>query len=433
MLKHFAKLSSSLKSVLKYPSLEDQQVRFTDAGWPRVCTRTLWDLWSDDMWVSCDERRDMDSVEPSDEWEEFALFGCHYSLVIADNFSHVSGSAVKHEVQDLLRDVKPAEVKPNVLSSSFAGNPKGKGLRRYGATIKAGADEILHHGGHGPRGRLNTYDLITRHQASKAPHVNARTIRQLPGDELMCHTITSLQNGDGLLVGGRNSPDHASTSCFLGTDGKWTKVDDLPQGLYRHCASPVEVGMMECRTSTVLIFGGKVGSHQLSDQWLFWQLGRGWKEFEVVGSRPCPRFGACMTLAYGSKTKGFLTGGINERGKVITDMWNWELVLNDGITKVKCVLSPQVSGRLRDRSFGRFGARLVDSPRGLLLIGGISGISLIERRNEVLVVNRAKMQIWDDTTAPVTLVESDVLQFCIGPTVPRPLLVGFAVEIVDYN
>lgn len=83
MLAHFDKLKTPLKSVFNYPDINTQRDRFVKRGWPQVDVNTLWQIWADDQWISADERRKLDAIEPFDEWEEFAIFAAHYCVVIA--------------------------------------------------------------------------------------------------------------------------------------------------------------------------------------------------------------------------------------------------------------------------------------------------------------------------------------------------------------
>jgi tRNA wybutosine-synthesizing protein 4 len=86
MLAHFKKLHASIYAIERYLSLEQQSARFLESGWSGLeIARNLWDLWSDDAFTPPSLRRKLDTIEPFDEWEEFALFGGHYFLLVASN------------------------------------------------------------------------------------------------------------------------------------------------------------------------------------------------------------------------------------------------------------------------------------------------------------------------------------------------------------
>lgn len=83
MLAHFEKLRTPLRAIGRMDQMKD---RFAAAGFPEpgIDIRTLWELWSDPTFLSAEQRRALDRVEPFDEWEEFALFGSHYFLLVAE-------------------------------------------------------------------------------------------------------------------------------------------------------------------------------------------------------------------------------------------------------------------------------------------------------------------------------------------------------------
>src|SRR5437868_4653194 len=87
MMAHFDKLQTPLRAVEKYSSTTDQLERFRRLGWPYISVCNLWKLWSSSHFASVSERKELDRIEPFDEWEEFALFGCHYFLLVADTVS----------------------------------------------------------------------------------------------------------------------------------------------------------------------------------------------------------------------------------------------------------------------------------------------------------------------------------------------------------
>lgn len=83
MLKHFEKLGSPLRTVLKYPGNHTQSQRFFAAGFQNIESQNLWELWGNPAFLSPSQRMALDHIEPFDEWEEFALFASHYTFLIA--------------------------------------------------------------------------------------------------------------------------------------------------------------------------------------------------------------------------------------------------------------------------------------------------------------------------------------------------------------
>jgi tRNA wybutosine-synthesizing protein 4 len=155
MTAHFNKLQTPLRAVEKYPTTEAQQRRFQSLGWPSVSVRNLWELWSAPEFASSAERKHLDSIEPFDEWEEFALFGCHYFLLIANTpcaFSKLESRNGQNEIS----------ATPILMDATYAEYPKGNGLRRFAASFasvgRAGTrprDMIGNFGGMGLTTRLN--------------------------------------------------------------------------------------------------------------------------------------------------------------------------------------------------------------------------------------------------------------------------------------
>src|ERR1700743_2248319 len=60
--------------------------RFVSAGWPETALEmhSLWELWAEPTFLSPEQRRVLEAIEPFDEWEEFALFASHYFLLLAE-------------------------------------------------------------------------------------------------------------------------------------------------------------------------------------------------------------------------------------------------------------------------------------------------------------------------------------------------------------
>ncbi|KAM0328458.1 hypothetical protein ACHAQA_004865 [Verticillium albo-atrum] len=151
MMNHFSKMNTPLRSVLQYPTLTSQNQRFKSRGWSSVQSWPLWEAWSDDHFMSAAERNHLDTMEPFDEWEEFALFGGHYFIL------HASSQAVG------TTDANPEELKgqyPDVVKwpagMRLDRHPPGQSLRRFGAALRGttpeGHDYLCHVLGQGPGG-----------------------------------------------------------------------------------------------------------------------------------------------------------------------------------------------------------------------------------------------------------------------------------------
>lgn len=85
MLQHFESLNTPLQSVRRYPSLLDQQNRYKKLGWKECISIPALDAYFNV--TGPEEYARVTRLELFDEWEEFHLKCCHYSLVIASQGS----------------------------------------------------------------------------------------------------------------------------------------------------------------------------------------------------------------------------------------------------------------------------------------------------------------------------------------------------------
>ncbi|KAL8934106.1 MAG: hypothetical protein Q9211_005402, partial [Gyalolechia sp. 1 TL-2023] len=413
MLQHFEKLRSPLRCIQAYPTLEDQESRFLKAGYRTAHARTLCDLWQDDStFMSPDLRLTLNSVEPFDEWEEFALFSSHYFLLEAFKSPWTTSKVGTSSIRVLHSSRIPSGALPNheainlqVTSSSNNGR-----RRRFGAMIQYSESTIGFYGGVGHKGRMQDTDRYLtsgcearRERVPDPPtHIQAR----------MCHTITRLQDGKDLLVGGRTSPDEALHGCWLRSSEGWSAVGNLPIPLYRHCATAVTVGR-DTKDVGVLVFGGRTTGGASVRQWFLWQESRGWSEVHGTGPNDAGyRFGAAILATHANR--GLLFGGMMEDGVLCDWIWEWSIVYPGSAGPLV-----QLERRLDIQISPRIGACLVSSPVGLLLIGGVSK-SPIPKEEEILC-------LWDrDRGKAEGLQEFGISPVTLDFGSSRPLLVGHA-------
>ncbi|GKZ18099.1 tRNA methyltransferase ppm2 [Aspergillus brasiliensis] len=419
MMKHFKKLGAPLYSIHEYPSLNEQEQRFKNAGWQQANARSLWDLWSDDGFVSSSLRSSLDAVEPFDEWEEFALFASHYFLLVAST----SQGGMDRSAAKTAQAEQEADVSNQY--ALLAKYPAGGGQRRFGALVPDGTNSFGYHAGLGRQTRLATTDLYANTDDVTGPTLPFPS-RDVPAR--MCHTVTELSGGDCLLVGGRASPAAGLQDCWLRQGTQWRPTHNLPVERFRHSAIRVTLN-----SDHVLVYGGKTSNGTTLDSWLLWSKEDGWQPVDAVNGSPSARFGAC--LASTDNTSGFLFGGIGADGTIVEDFWMWKLhqrsngsyyvELDDGTEKLR-EASPAFE------YLSRFGATLSCSSKGLLLIGGIVPRQTVPYEKEIMLLN---------TTALVECLKSDCasqsgnilsaagLGLNFGG--PRPLLVGHAAYAID--
>lgn len=407
MLRHFKKLSSPLNAI---GTLDDMRERFLSAGWRKdaLDIQSLWSLWSDNEFLPVNERQALDPIEPFDEWEDFALFASHYFLLRASNHPKRDGVSKFVSTNDKREQVKTEAIPCDAKSLDGLHD-----ARRFASASTITQNTVIHTGGNGTQERLRS--VATCSNKDDNQHVKINDIPLA----LACHTVSFLESsGELLLVGGRTSPDKASKKCWISKNGEWTETFDLPEGRYRHCA--ISVHSSKTVPNGVLVFGGKASSGTILAESLFFDIAKGWIPVYIKDSpKPNPRFGACMASRRIDSCRGLLIGGMGVENAIIDECWKWKLsfcegslVLDfelnleiDAIQSSDCSESPNIS------LLARFGAQLVDTDAGWLLIGGVRAAQLLNHDQEV-----------------INLTSGSTLEDTIGK---RPLLIGHSAQAVD--
>lgn len=429
MLKHFAKLGTPLRSVLQYPGEHTQKQRFRSAGFKHIDYNNLWELWSDSRFLSPSQRVALDQVEPFDEWEEFALFGSHYCLIVAHNKDDPiltelprsrRGSNVSISSDISARTSSPHKAANEWFGIHYNKEPGDLCQRHHGsAYLIPDQDAIGVHGGIGTRSRLST-TAVTRPRHLKdeppvtpPPEIGARC----------CHTITPLDSGQNFLVGGRGSPTSVFKDCWMQTGHLWERVHDLPQPRYRHRVVPV---VLPDNSSGAICFGGKTDPCNVASDILLWEPNKGWRRLRVPGSDPMPRFGAMfMRLGY---NHGLLFGGMRQDGVLCQGLWRWKLkIRNNEVSHIEFRTSTAIDASAGVWPwFARFGASYSMQRDEVLIIGGIAKSGCIPKPYEILSL------IGCFSNYKNTEEELPLRIACVnparGPDCPRPFLVGHSTH-----
>ena len=441
MMTHFRKLQTPLQAVEKYPTIEDQRGRFQALGWPRISIRNLWELWSASDFATAPERKYLDSIEAFDEWEEFALFGCHYFLLVADTSKGKSEPDINLDCTQYANADSSVACKPPLwMDVAYGEYPKAQGCRRFAAAIpvRGGGrsdDRVGNFGGMGLVTRLNSYDVYARDLLGRVPF-QSREIA-VPSSR-MCHTTTDLADLGTLLVGGRTSPDNALADCWLYHKwiGLWERVDDLPRGLYRHQA----VGLGE---GCVLISTGRIDSKNVSQEYLVWSRRQGWMKCIFNGREmPHATYGAVFSKigrqsADGPQSlkHGILAGGMGADGLLQQQLWQWELRdFSSEVGVIVNTLSPlglanydmqrpllffqPVKKSEHNMSLFRFGANAVTYDDQVYIFGGVVKDNLLKSSHEVLALRNQGSNF---ITWPVSVR--------LPLNAPRPLLIGSTIVV----
>jgi len=329
MLSHFRKLNTPLKSVHAYPTLNSQIDRFSSRGWNSVLAWNLWSAWADQTFLSTEERRWLEEVEPFDEWEEFALFCSHYCLVHAKT-SKGELRAVGNEMFDL-------RSQPGHLTMRSYECSGQRGQRRFAAAMLLPGDEgatdrspgiIVNTLGMGTKSRLQSCDIFSPGDNSKD--------RELAFDgggpaARMCHSLSDLGGDYGvLLAGGRGSPSDPYRDCWIFNKKTtfWKRTHDLPAPLYRH--SVTSLG----QSGLALLAGGKLSATGTSGDFLLYNPTAGWVVCGIAGdTKPQVVYGAIFAssgVSDGRKDcpRGIFAGGICD-GLIARQVLAWELDISD--------------------------------------------------------------------------------------------------------
>lgn len=421
MLKHFTKVQAPLQSIHVYPSLGHQERRFRLWGWAHARARSLWDLWSDETFLSTGSRTSLSDIELFDEWEELALYASHYFLLTASTKQPISVASSEHsQALDPHLDAAPQFA----LRSQC---PPESGQRRHGALIADTEMTLGHHGGQGRQSRLASTDLYASHREISEPDL------PFPPQEIpprMCHTATALNNGDCLLVGGRASPVSVLSDCWYRQDNTWHRSHDLPVARYRHSAVKVAIGR---GTEYVLVYGGKTASGECLSSWNLWKnTESGWETIQVNSPEPRSRFGACLGIISG--TSGILFGGIGQEGIILEDFWEWELCRKaDGSLYLDMT---EQTENLRSASplykyIPRFGATVERAQWGLVIVGGIIPHQIIPSDKEIMLLDPKRLQNCLNGIKPWSTDIITTIGLGAEFNGPRPLLTGH-VSCVAY-
>ncbi|KEY64425.1 hypothetical protein S7711_05244 [Stachybotrys chartarum IBT 7711] len=324
MLKHFDKLSTPPRSVGSYPTTESQRARFQARGWAHVDIWDLWHAWSGSEFVSPDERAALDIVEPFDEWEEFILFARHYFILHAV----ATEPGVAHDARPNPSPGCPEVALPSEVRIATHEIP-GQLKRRFGGAVvirnPLGEQHVVNMLGLGTNGRADSCDIVavgSHHTSLKWPE-NGPTAR-------MCFTVTDLGELGVLVVGGRSSPTHVFSDCWLLEKGMglhWKEMPKLPVPLFRHSSVRLRDSFL------TLVMGGKTSVSSISPESFVFYPGKGWLKCDIVGARPEPTFGAMLCNLRSDKEpgsfRGLVSGGIDNRGLMNTQAYVWELVITE--------------------------------------------------------------------------------------------------------
>lgn len=350
MLEHYERQKTPISSTKRYPNISAQRERFLSRGWSCAEAIDLWQAWSCDQFVTHDERRALDDVEPFDDWEELILFSRHSIILHAQLDSNVSD--ISTSVRGQGRILSAASVTKQFEIKAARMHQEKPVKRRFGSSVIVSNPEgqryATHLFGTDPDGRATTYDLyaLQREQSPfKLPHYG-------PSPRL-CSTLTDLGDQGILLVGGCTSPKNALSDCWIlskGVDTTWRRTWDSPEPVYRHSTLRLR------GTSLALTMGGRTGINSISACAFLFHPEKGWLECQVDGAQPEPTFGGSICNSCDGEGEsliftGLMTGGMKLGGILNADAHLWKLDLRGDEVCLTAMSRVQNRQTVADRCF----------------------------------------------------------------------------------
>ncbi|KAH7021098.1 uncharacterized protein B0I36DRAFT_333779 [Microdochium trichocladiopsis] len=436
MLQHFNKLKAPPKSVFVYPTLQAQRDRFGRLGWSHADVKSLWQIWTGNDYLSVEDRKELNDIEPFDEWEEFALFAGHYCVVSART-SPGAATLSKTEAEAEATN-SSAQVCPEV-STIFYPYQGTRGQRRFGASLKInntlGESFLSNIFGLGTNTRLRSQDIYGSQFNLEDVDVSSES----PSSR-MCHATTELRGLGNILCGGRTSPSSALKDAWLlrRHENSWSRIKDLPTALYRH-------GLTRLGSShnMALVLGGKTSASAIFQGCLIYQPGSEWRACQIQGTEYVPVFGAVLLSFPDSESgadglifTGVLLGGMLEDGTIAKQALHWTLKVPKGNEAPTIIFEPlAISDRDSSKSLvatiNRFGATGLNlGGSSIAIVGGIIENELLRPDQEIVqidFVKTANASVSDGfVLEPIRLATSER-----GRRIPRPLLVGISAATTD--
>lgn len=319
------------------------------------------------------------------------------------------------------RTVSPYRGKTQWFAYTYSQNPEREGRTHHASAFSVpNEDAIGIFGGIGQQTRLSTTSVYT-----SADNKNM-ALPILPPEDIgarSCHTITTMGNGQNILVGGRASPSAPMRDCWLQTGSKWERIQDLPEPRFRHRAAGV---VLPDNQYGIVVFGGRTSATKVAIDVLLWDIKNGWQKLKSLRSDPMPRFGASFVrLGY---NHGLLFGGMRHDGVICQGLWRWRLTIRDNVV---AGISFKTSTAL-DTSAGvfpwlsRLGASYSVIRNELLLIGGVAKQGCIPKDYEILSILGSFSAFGEYEK------EMELRVACVipkkDPDVPRPFLIGHSTH-----
>uniref|UniRef100_A0A0A9XZA2 tRNA wybutosine-synthesizing protein 4 n=3 Tax=Lygus hesperus TaxID=30085 RepID=A0A0A9XZA2_LYGHE len=322
MVGHFNKIRSPLRSLMKYTSMEEQRKRYSSAGWElsRVCS--VMDLFQHIL--KPEDTAKTFRMEPFDEWEEFHLTCCHYSLSIATANVQFLKSFPAHQHEIACRKSLVLQTIEKLTMERYGHSLVEVGNR--GALIIGGfGSSSGHHG----RSKEITYVGVN----SKTVHTRMPSQASFITWDCLYATSTAINKEEFIIFGGRTSPtkevnvDPVLVKVQIGDTNVVLFPMDIPLASEKR-PSPRWRHAAVSHHQSLVVYGGRNKELEVfGDVWelkmnedMSWE----WTQRLFLDGRgPCARFAHAMATGDGLI---YLSGGLDEQLNPLNDIW--ELKIN---------------------------------------------------------------------------------------------------------
>lgn len=383
MLYHFDHLRLPIQCVEHYSTKQKQRERFS-RFFGNVSVVDLFESWQ--QLVSSDQKQLLDTVEEFAEHEEFIIFCQHYVVVHATQTNTKILKSSNYNFDSLDVDT----VKMSQVATKTPLEVK------FPAACEMDGDWLIHGG-------------MTQTRSDKLQSFKDGEIFDLytPGDLKPCarmaHSLTALEDGSLLLVGGRTRPGNSLSDVWLlDPDRKWHKLGELDgYDLSR-------VVCVKMAANSVMVYGaGRFATIEVS--------GMAMKAEEWTADLPVIH-GCGLDVA--DNGDWYLVGGVTD---LVEPTFNESIfvLLPDPRTKTLRALGVHVTepyGKL----IGRIGCSVRIHGEGVYIIGG-AGQVLPDQETTVLVYKRGEEVLHKGKLSGEVWGSGPVF---IGSSVTRGAIVG---------
>ncbi|EMG46799.1 hypothetical protein G210_2948 [Candida maltosa Xu316] len=388
MLYHFSHLRSPIQCVESYPTKSDQLRRF-DQYYRFTEIKNLFENWK--FLIEYEMKAKISEIEDFDEWEEFIIFCQHYVIVHGCNVDQLV-----YDVKNEEPDVEVSYVVDDSISMMHDDRFDDEKLQlKFPAGGLMDGDKIYINGG-----LKQTRNDETLEVDLESGEITTLT-KNLENDPSarMCHSITSLNNNELILIGGRSRPGQCFKDIYRFKSGQWEKLTDLPNGRSRHSAIAIN-------NHQILIFGGLETNS--SDLFVLYDVeDNSYKNLKISGVNPGNLKSASVNF---NGEYGLIYGGIDDMNipKVNNKLYKFTVSEDQSTIHLEEIFENDLLARIGSKFV------FLDNDT-ILLIGGVSPLQLFTKNTNIMSLNL------QDFTFKSIEIPLEIREKC------PPIFVGFEV------